>query len=70
MTSGPRELAYRVSNQGVPLKVVLPVSEARRKAREIISQHADGALLAVVENWQQRPDGQIEFTVRALVAPD
>jgi hypothetical protein len=48
----------------------LPVGEARTKAREIINQASSNGIIPVVENWRQRSDGQIEFTVRKLRASD
>ena len=40
---------------------------ARRKAREILGQSCPrGGYVAVVENWRQLSDGQIEFTMRDL----
>jgi hypothetical protein len=48
----------------------LPIDAARRKAREIINQFPQGGFIQVIENWQQRSDGQIEFTIRSLPAGD
>jgi hypothetical protein len=48
----------------------LPIDAARRKAREIIDQFPQGGFIQVIENWQQRSDGQIEFAIRRLPAGD
>jgi len=48
----------------------LPVAEARIKAREIINRVSGNEGIPVIENWRQRSDGQIEFTVRTLRASD
>ena len=45
---------------------ILSIDEARRKAREIINQPSKSPLTAVIENWRQLSNGQIEFTVRHL----
>jgi hypothetical protein len=48
----------------------LPIDVARLKAREIIDQVPQAGYMAVVENWRQLPDGQIEFTTRQLRTAD
>jgi hypothetical protein len=48
----------------------LPLADARLKAREILDQTAQGGYLAIVENWRQLPNGQIEFTTRRVVVAD
>jgi hypothetical protein len=48
----------------------LPLHAARLKAREILNAYPTGGYMAVVENWRQLPDGQIEFTMRRLPAAD
>jgi hypothetical protein len=44
----------------------LPLLVARLKAREILNAYPTDGYMAVVENWRQLPDGQIEFTMRWL----
>jgi hypothetical protein len=48
----------------------LPLQAARLKARQILDEFPAGGYLAVVENWRQLPDGQIEFTMRRLPTAD
>jgi hypothetical protein len=48
----------------------LPLQAARLKARQILDEFPAGGYLAVVENWCQLPDGQIEFTMRRLPTAD
>jgi len=48
----------------------LPLQAARRKARQILDEFPAGGYSAVVENWRQLPDGQIEFTTRRLPTAD
>ena len=70
MRARPRDLAERISNVQPPQLFTLPVDAARRKAREILGQFPQAGHMAVVENWRQLPDGQIEFTMRHLPAAD
>jgi hypothetical protein len=58
-----------MSSAAASTRVTLPTAEARRKAREIINRGSCDGIAAVVENWHQRPDGQIEFTIRSFRAP-
>jgi len=44
----------------------LPLHAARLKARRIL----DAYPTAIIENWRQLPDGQVEFTMRRLTAAD
>ena len=44
----------------------LPVEAARNKAREILNQDPQDGYSAIVERWQQLPDGKIEFTMLRL----
>jgi hypothetical protein len=60
------DLAERVSGIQPPEIFTLPVDAARLKAREILDQYPQGGYMAVIENWRQLPDGQIEFTMRQL----
>jgi hypothetical protein len=62
----PRDLADAMSSTATPTTFTLPIDEARNKVREIIRRGSTNGLTPVVENWRQRSDGQIEFTVRAL----
>jgi hypothetical protein len=48
----------------------LPLQAARRKARQILDEFPAGGCVAVVENWRQLADGQIEFTMRRLPTAD
>jgi hypothetical protein len=68
MASRPSDLAERMSDNRETFR--LPVEAARLKAREIQSQISLGGYMAVVEQWRQLPDGQIEFTMRRLRAAD
>ena len=62
----PRDLADRMSGMQQPETFTLPIEAARLKAREILDQFPQAGHMAVVENWRQLPDGQIEFTTRRL----
>jgi hypothetical protein len=66
----PRDLADEMSNATARATFTLPVAEAREKAREIINRVSGNEGIPVIENWRQRSDGQIEFTVRTLRASD
>jgi hypothetical protein len=67
----PRDLADKMHSARQPQIFRLPIEEARRKAREILGQPCQrGGCAAVVENWRQLPDGQIEFTMRDLPRAD
>ena len=63
MDARPRDLATRMAQVDKQL-ITLPLDAARRKAREIIAQSSSNGRLAVVGNWRQLADGQIEFAVR------
>ena len=65
----PHDLADRMSGARPTEIFTLPIDAARLKAREIIDQEPQAGYMAVVENWRQLPDGQIEFTMRRLPAP-
>jgi hypothetical protein len=65
-----RDLADQVSDAQRLEIFTLPIDAARCKAREIIDQFPQTGFIPVVENWRQRPDGQIEFTIRHLPAGD
>jgi len=69
MRARPRDLAYRMANSDEQV-FTLPLDAARCKAREIIDQAPRGGLAAVIEKWRQRPDGQIEFSIRHFLASD
>lgn len=66
----PRDLADRMSGLRQPQIFRLPIDAARLKAREILNQFPQAGYTAVVENWRQLPDGQIEFTMRHLPTVD
>jgi hypothetical protein len=66
----PRDLADRMSGLRQPEIFTLPIDAARLKAREILNQFPRAGYTAVVENWRQLPDGQIEFTMRHLPTVD
>jgi hypothetical protein len=65
-----RDLADRMSGVQQPEIFTLPIEAARLKAREILNQFPQAGYTAVVENWRQLPDGQIEFTMRQLAMSD
>ena len=66
----PRDLADRMSVAEPPKTFTLPIDAARLKAREILDRFPQAGYMAVVENWRQLPDGQIEFTMRHFPAAD
>ena len=66
----PRDLADRMSGPQQTEIFRLPIESARLKAREILDQFPQAGYAAVVENWRQLPDGQIEFTTRHLPTVD
>jgi hypothetical protein len=74
MTNRPSDLADRMKRSrgsSDPHETfTLPLADARAKAREILDQLAHDGYLAIVENWRQLPDGQIEFTMRRVIAAD
>jgi hypothetical protein len=76
MASRPRDLAERLSNRLEPVDgslretFTLPVEAARLKAREILNEFPQGGYMTIVEQWQQLPDGRIEFMMRRLRTAD
>jgi hypothetical protein len=70
MFARPQDLADRMSAAPPPKTFTLPVDAARLKAREILKGLPQSGYMAVVENWRQLPDGQIEFTMRHLPAAE
>jgi hypothetical protein len=66
----PRDLADRISGAEHPEVFTLPIEAARLMAREILNQFPQAGYTAVVENWRQLSDGQIEFTMRHLPTAD
>jgi hypothetical protein len=70
MYARPQDLADRMSAAPQPMTFTLPVEAARLKAREILKGLPQAGYMAVVENWRQLPDGQIEFTMRHLRATE
>jgi hypothetical protein len=70
MFARPHDLADRMSAAPQPKTFTLPLDAARLKAREILNEFPRAGYTAVVENWRQLPDGQIEFTMRHLPAAE
>jgi hypothetical protein len=70
MGDRPRDLADRMSGLRQPEIFTLPIDAARLKAREILDQFPQAGYTAVVENWRQLPNGQIEFAMRHLPTAD
>jgi hypothetical protein len=70
MSVRPRDLADRISSLRQPEIFTLPIDAARLKAREILNRFPQAGYTAVVENWRQLPDGQIEFAMRHLPTAD
>ena len=70
MVGRPRDLADRMAGMQQPEIFTLPIDAARLKAREILDQFPQAGYMAVVENWRQLPNGQIEFTMRHLPTAD
>jgi len=66
----PRDLPDRMSVVQPTKTFRLPIEAARLKAREILNRFPQAGYMAVVENWRQLPDGQIEFTMRHLPAAE
>jgi hypothetical protein len=66
----PHDLADQMSVAQPTKTFTLPIDAARLKAREILNRFPQAGYMAVVENWRQLPDGQIEFTMRHLPAAD
>jgi phosphoribosylformylglycinamidine (FGAM) synthase PurS component len=64
------DLTDRISDTRQSEIFTLPIDAARCKAREIIDQIPQSGFIPVIENWRQRPDGQIEFAIRHLPAGD
>ena len=48
----------------------LPRHEARAKAHEWFAAFPKAAYMTEIEFWRERPDGQIEFTIRRLPSAD
>ena len=64
------DLADGISDTRQSEIFALPIDAARCKAREIIRQNPQSGFIPIIENWRQRPDGQIEFAIRHLPAGD
>jgi hypothetical protein len=64
------DLADEISDARQSEIFALPIDAARCKAREIIYQSPRSGFIPIIENWRQRPDGQIEFAIRHLPAGD
>lgn len=57
----------RLGSQGFLGKTfTLSVADARAKVREILREQPAGGSMAIVENWWQLPDGQVQFTISHL----
>jgi hypothetical protein len=69
MDARPRDLAVRMVRADEQL-FTLPLDAARCRAREIIGQSPKNGRLAVIENWRQLSDGQIQFAVRYFAAAE
>jgi hypothetical protein len=65
-----RDVADQMSRPQQAETFTLPIESARLRAREILDQSPQAGYAAVVENWRQLPDGQIEFTMRHLPTAD
>jgi hypothetical protein len=71
MANRPSDLADRMKGSSDPHETfTLPLADARLKAREILDQSAQGGYWAIVEHWWQLPNGNIEFTMRRVIAAD
>ena len=70
MPARPCDVASRMVTAPQPKIFTLPIDSARQTAREILGRFPVAGYTAVVENWRQLPDGQIEFTMRHLPAAD
>jgi hypothetical protein len=67
----PRDLADRMSRPQQQTEIfTLSIESARLKAREILDQFPQAGYAAVVEDWRQLPDGQIQFAMRHLPTAD
>ena len=62
----------RVRQQGMWRRetFTLPRQEARAKAHEWFAAFPKAAYMTEIEFWRERPDGQIEFTIRRLPSAD
>jgi hypothetical protein len=76
MANRPRDLADRMAarrdqdERDLRDTYILPLADARLKAREIINRFPEGGYLTIVENWRQLSDGSIEFTICRLRTRD
>lgn len=69
-TEGP-PLSTRKSKRPPITTIFLgSVEAARTEARQIINEPRAGGYTRIIEGWQQLPDGQIQFTIRALLDQD
>ena len=64
------DLEDRISDTRQSEIFTLPIEAARCKAREIIYQSPQSGFIPIIENWRQRPDGQIEFICRRATETD
>ena len=74
MDNRPRDLADRMVGSrklsDLHETFTLSLDDARLKAREILNQNSQDGNMAIVEQWRQLPDGQIEFTTRRMRTAD
>ena len=74
MDNRPRDLADRMVGSrklsDLHETFTLSLDDARLKAREILNQNPQDGNMAIVEQWRQLPDGQIEFTTRRMRTAD
>jgi hypothetical protein len=65
-----RDLAKGKGDHPSHETITLPLHEARFKARQLLDECPAANYVRIVENWRQLPDGQIQFTVRRVLAAD
>ena len=66
-----RETGQRMTRDGFLRETfVLPREDARNKAREWFDRWPKQAYWTAIESWAERPDDEIEFTMRRLPTAD
>jgi hypothetical protein len=65
-----RDLGKRKDDQPLHETIILPLHEARFRARQLLNECPGADYVKIVENWRQLPDGQIQFTIRRLPPAD
>ena len=76
MVSRPRDLAGRMAGRRklddgyLRETFTLPRDKARTRARDFLTRYPKAAYMSGVESWRERPDGDIEFTMRRLPSSD